>query len=342
MTAARPSQAGAKVAALAPGAADVFTHLGVPVAVVDGEGRVHQANAAAEDFFGASSAALAVRGLPAAFLPLLARAEGVVAHDLALSSGERTVRADVTLTPIGAWPGWRALVIASRKTDTAADPLAAAGIAAQLAHEIKNPLGGIRGAAQLLGQDAGPEARELIDLIQGEVDRVTRLVERLERLADHRPPARDPVNLHEVLQHVRLLARGFAPGVAVREAYDPSLPQIGGDREALIQLFLNLVKNAAEAIGEQGEITLATSFRHGHRIDGRPLPIEARVEDDGPGVTPAIAARLFTPFATTKASGGGLGLALVAKVAADHGGAVSYKRAGDSSVFKVAFAPFDA
>jgi len=339
---ARPAQADRNVTALAPGAADVFTHLGVPVAVVDGEGRVYQANAAAEDFFGASAAALSGRGLPAEFLPLLARVEGVVAHDLVLTSGERAVRADVTLTPIGAWPGWRALVVAPRTADTSADPLAAAGIAAQLAHEIKNPLGGIRGAAQLLGQDAGPEARELTDLIRDEVDRVTRLVERLERLADHRPPARDPVNLHEVLQHVRLLARGFAPGVAVREAYDPSLPQIGGDREALIQLFLNLVKNAAEAAGEQGEITLATSFRHGHRVDGRALPIEARVEDDGPGVAPSVAARLFTPFATTKPSGGGLGLALVAKIAADHGGAVSYRRSGERSVFKLALAPLGA
>lgn len=337
---ARLSPARAKISPIAPGAADVFTHLGVPVAVINGEGRVHQANAAAENFFGASAVALASRGLPPEFRSLLTRAEGVVAHDLALTTGERAIRADVTLTPIGAWPGWRALVIAPRAADAAADPLAAAGIAAQLAHEIKNPLGGIRGAAQLLGQDAGPEARELTDLIRDEVDRVTRLVERLETLADHRPSARDPVNLHEVLQHVRLLARGFAPNVAVREAYDPSLPQIAGDREALIQLFLNLVKNAVEATGERGEITLATSFRHGHRVDGRPLPIEARVEDDGPGVTSAISARLFTPFATTKPSGGGLGLALVAKIAADHGGAVSYKRLGGHSVFKVALAPF--
>lgn len=329
-----------KIARLRPGAADVLMHLGVPVLVVDGEDRIIDANAAAEELLGASAAMLGLRGLPAALAPLLSRADGVVAHDLALDVGGRVLRVDATLSLVGQWPGWRALVLSPRGEGAAADPLAAAGIAAQLAHEIKNPLGGIRGAAQLLGADAGPEARELTDLIRDEVDRVTRLVERLETLADTRPPERTAVNLHEVLQHVRLLARGFAPQVRVREAYDPSLPPVAGDREALIQLFLNLVKNAAEVIGETGEITLATAFRHGHRVDGRALPIEARVEDDGPGVAPAVAARLFTPFATTKPSGGGLGLALVAKIAADHGGAVRHLRHHGRTVFKVALAPF--
>ena len=207
-----------------------------------------------------------------------------------------------------------------------------------LAHEIKNPLGGIRGAAQLLGADVGPEGRELTDLIQAEVDRVTRLVERLEHLADVRPLVRAPVNLHEVLQHVRALARGFAPELRVREFYDPSLPPVEGDREALIQLFLNLVKNAAEATENKGEIILTTAYRHGHRVDGRKLPLLAGVSDNGPGLASHVAQRLFQPFATTKPSGGGLGLALVAKIAADHGGAVSHAREAGHTIFRVALA----
>ena len=331
----------ARLASLKPGAAEVLLHLGAPVLLVDGAGGIESANAAAEEFFGASAVTLAQRGLPAPLAALVALPGEVLAHDLALRVAARTVRVDVTLMPVGQWPGWRVLLLALRATDEAAsDPAALAHVAAQLAHEIKNPLGGIRGAAQLLGADVGPEARELTQLIQTEVDRVTRLVERLENLADIRPLAREPVNLHEVLQHVRNLARGFAPGLRVREAYDPSLPPVAGDREALIQLFLNLVKNAAEATENAGEILLSTAYRHGHRVDGRKLPIVAGVSDDGAGIPAHIAARLFQPFATTKPSGGGLGLALVARIAASHEGAVAHAREGDRTVFRLALAPW--
>ncbi len=330
----------ARLVSLKPGAAEVLLHLGAPVLLLDGANGIEEANAAAEEFFGASAAALARRGLPEPLAALVARPGEVLAHDLMLSVSGRDVRADVTLMPVGRWPGWRVMLLSPRAaSEASADPAALAGVAAQLAHEIKNPLGGIRGAAQLLGADVSPEGRELTQLIQFEVDRVTRLVERLEHLTDRRPLAADAVNLHEVLQHVRSLARGFAPELTVREMYDPSLPPVMGDREALIQLFLNLVKNAAEATDNNGEILLTTAFRHGHRVDGRKLPIVAGVSDDGPGLAPQIAARLFQPFATTKPSGGGLGLALVAKIAAGHGGAVAHAREGDRTVFRVALAP---
>lgn len=330
----------ARLALLKPGAAEVLLHLGAPALLIDGAGGIESANAAAEEFFGASAAGLAGRGLPGPLAALVARPGEVLAHDLALSIGGRAVRADITLTPVGQWPGWRVMLVAPRVgSEVAAAPDALAIVAAQLAHEIKNPLGGIRGAAQLLGADVGPEGRELTQLIQSEVDRVTRLVERLEHLADPRPLACEAVNLHEVLQHVRGLARGSAPGLLVREAYDPSLPPVLGDREALIQLFLNLMKNAAEAIDSRGDILLTTGFRHGHRVDGRKLPIIAGVSDNGPGLAPHMAARLFQPFATTKPGGSGLGLALVAKIAAGHGGAVSHAREGGRTVFRVALAP---
>jgi len=329
----------ARLAALRPGAAEVLLHLGLPMLLLDGAGDVEEANAAAEELFGVSAAALIGCGLPPPLSTLGQRPGHVLAHDLALVLGGQSLIADVTLTPVGQWPGWRVMLLSPRATaDPAADRGALAEVAAQLAHEIKNPLGGIRGAAQLLGADVGPEGRELTDLIQAEVDRVTRLVERLEHLADVRPLVRAPVNLHEVLQHVRALARGFAPELRVREFYDPSLPPVEGDREALIQLFLNLVKNAAEATENKGEIILTTAYRHGHRVDGRKLPLLAGVSDNGPGLASHVAQRLFQPFATTKPSGGGLGLALVAKIAADHGGAVSHAREAGHTIFRVALA----
>ena len=335
----KPSARLAKLAALRPGAAEVLLHLGLPMLLLDGAGEVEEANAAAEELFGASAAAMIGRGLPPPLATLAQRPGEVLAHDLALALGGRTLIADVTLTPVGRWPGWRVMLLSPRAgADLVADHGALAEVAAQLAHEIKNPLGGIRGAAQLLGADVGPEGRELTQLIQAEVDRVTRLVERLEHLADVRPLARAPVNLHEVLQHVRALARGFAPGMRVREVYDPSLPPVEGDREALIQLFLNLVKNAAEATDNMGEVILTTAYRHGHRVDGRKLPLLAGVSDNGPGLASHVAQRLFQPFATTKPSGGGLGLALVAKIAADHGGAVAHAREAGRTVFRVALA----
>ncbi len=330
----------ARLASLRPGAAEVLLHLGAPVLLIDGRGGVDEANAAAEELFGVSAATLIGRGLPVSLAELAAHPGEVLAHDLLLILGGRALRLDVTLTPVGQWPGWRVMLLSPRTEPQATpDPMALAEVAAQLAHEIKNPLGGIRGAAQLLGADVGPEGRELTQLIQAEVDRVTRLVERLENLADVRPVAREAVNLHEVLQHVRSLARGFAPGLRVREAYDPSLPLVAGDREALIQLFLNLVKNAAEATENEGEVVLTTTYRHGHRVDGRKLPIVAGVSDDGPGIPPHISPRLFQPFATTKPSGGGLGLALVAKLTAGHGGAVTHAREDGRTVFRVALAP---
>jgi two-component system nitrogen regulation sensor histidine kinase GlnL len=333
-------RARAQLASLKPGAAEILLHLGAPVLLIDGVGGIEQANAAAEEYFGASAGVLATRGLPAPLAALVARPGEVLAHDLGLEVGDRELRADVTLMPVGRWPGWRVMLIAPRADAQApVDSAAITTVAAQLAHEIKNPLGGIRGAAQLLGADVGPEGRELTQLIQTEVDRVTRLVERLERLADERPLAAEPVNLHEVLQHVCRLTRGFAPGLLVREVYDPSLPDVLGDREALIQLFLNLVKNAAEAIGIKGEILLTTAYRHGNRIAGRKLPIVVGVSDNGPGLTQHVSQRLFQPLVTTKPSGGGLGLALVAKIAASHGGAVSHTREGDRTIFRVALAP---
>lgn len=206
------------------------------------------------------------------------------------------------------------------------------GLAAVLAHEIKNPLSGIRGAAQLLEPGLADEDRALTQLICAESDRICKLVDRMEVFGDERPMAHDAVNIHDVLHHVRQIAeKGFAQHIAIHEIYDPSLPSVPGNRDKLIQVFLNLVKNAAEAIGRDrsdGQINLYTSFRPGVRLSVPgsrkrvSLPLEIAVEDNGLGIPPDLRPHLFDPFVTTKSDGTGLGLALVAKIIGDHGGII--------------------
>ena len=219
------------------------------------------------------------------------------------------------------------------------------GMASVLAHEIKNPLSGIRGAAQLLEQNLSDEDRALTRLICTETDRIKALVDRMEVFGDERPISRSPVNIHDVLEHVRILAQaGFAKGISVVEEYDPSLPPVPGNRDQLIQAFLNLIKNAAEALGgnkTSDRITIQTSFRPGVRmmVPGAEtriaLPLMIEIEDNGKGVPEHLKAHLFDPFVTTKTGGTGLGLALVAKIIGDHGGVIECESENNKTVFRV-------
>jgi two-component system nitrogen regulation sensor histidine kinase GlnL len=216
-------------------------------------------------------------------------------------------------------------------------------MAAMLAHEVKNPLSGIRGAAQLLEQDADASARQLTQLICDETDRIVALVDRMEAFSEHQPLSRSAVNIHEVLERVRRIAQsGFARHVRFGEEYDPSLPPVHGNRDLLVQVFLNLIKNAAEATpATGGEIILATAYRHGRRLataaGGRPLqvPLMVSITDNGSGIPEELKAHLFDPFVTTKRNGTGLGLALVAKVIGDHGGIIEFDSHPRRTVFRV-------
>jgi two-component system nitrogen regulation sensor histidine kinase GlnL len=207
----------------------------------------------------------------------------------------------------------------------------AAGVmAAMLAHEVKNPLAGIRGAAQLLRDEVSPEHQSLTDLICMEADRIRDLLAQVEIFDDSVSSSTQSVNIHEVLQYVLSIAKtGFAPNITFKERYDPSLPPVIGHRDLLVQLLLNLVKNAAEALNgiENPTITFTTAYRSGYHIrshnDERvSLPIMVSVEDNGVGIPENMRGRLFEPFVSSKEDGRGLGLAIVAKIATDLGAAV--------------------
>jgi two-component system nitrogen regulation sensor histidine kinase GlnL len=218
-----------------------------------------------------------------------------------------------------------------------------AGLAETLAHEVKNPLSGIRGAAQLLIPALGDEDKSLVQLICDETDRICALVDRMDAFSAPGRIERKPVNIHVVLEHVRRLAQnGFARHLRIVERYDPSLPDVECDRDQLIQVFLNLIKNAAESAPEEGgQITLRTQYQHGFRMsvgaagDRLELPIAVEVQDNGPGVPADMVDHLFQPFVSTKPKGSGLGLSLVAKIVGEHGGLVSYADGLPGAVFKV-------
>ncbi len=355
-----PFPTGRSAADQAPFKAAAFDLNPEPIVVLDGAGELAAANEAAQALFGQAFAQLShgafADGLTAdsplaGLIERCRRLDGPVRDRRVEITplGYPTFEADVLAAPIGAGGVLLDLRSRDRGREVGADTpnlLAAAGLGRMLAHEIRNPLAGIRGAAQLLRSGLGPEDIPLAQLIIDETDRIGRLVDRMEAFSEDAAPHRKAVNIHRVLDRVRTLAAsGLADGLVLHETYDPSLPPVWGEEDQLIQLFLNLVKNAAEAAhgrGDgRGEITISTSYRHGARVrpkEGGPLaeaPLEVRITDNGPGAPADLRDHLFEPFVTSKPAGAGLGLALVAKVAAAHGGLVDFESEPGRTVFRV-------
>ncbi len=218
------------------------------------------------------------------------------------------------------------------------------GLASMLAHEIKNPLSGIKGAAQLLATSVDSEDQSLTQLICDETDRIVKLVDRMEVFSDERMRERDPVNIHSVLDHVRNLAlNGFGKGVRFIENYDPSLPPVLANRDQLVQVFINLVKNACEAmdLNDDPRITFSTAFRPGIKMSSPgnkekvSLPLEFTISDNGSGIAESLIGHVFDPFVTTKSNGTGLGLALVSKIVGDHGGVIEVVPDNEGTKFRI-------
>jgi two-component system nitrogen regulation sensor histidine kinase GlnL len=335
-----------------PDPAALLSALPVPVVVLSQDNMFLFVNQAAEQFLGLSASQLGgmkLSDLLSEDHPIFALVAQVRMADVTISDhamnfeSPRLRKTGITVqgSPFPEEHGAVVLVLqdasAARALDRQLTFRSAArsvtGMAAILAHEVKNPLSGIRGAAQLLEGSVGEADRELTVLIREEADRIRDLVDRMEVFGE-KPIERGPVNIHRVLERVRRLAQsGFAAHINIREIYDPSLPSVLGNRDQLVQVILNLVKNAAEAITmsdavTHGEIVLTTAYQHGmwlavlgsdHRMH---LPLVVCVRDNGPGIPDDIMPNLFDPFVSSKPSGSGLGLALVAKIVADHGGLI--------------------
>lgn len=344
-----------------PSPSALWASLPLPALLVGADNRITEVNPAAETFLNLSSRSLV--GHPVldrlsidapmddAFARARANQAPLFIAEADVTTGERApVQCALQVAPLQDAEGVLILLISPREIadrlgrslSISAAAKSAIGMAEMLAHEIKNPLAGISGAAQLLAMGLSPEDRELTDLIVEETRRVVKLLEQVEQFGNLRPPARRAVNIHDALDRARRSALvGFGAQMTIVEDYDPSLPPTYVDPDQLMQVFLNLLKNASEAAGSKGgTIRLRTFYDHALRRrrkdgTGAPLPLQIEISDDGPGIPPEIAADIFEPFVSGRENGTGLGLALVSKIISDHEGWISVDSAPGKTVFRL-------
>ena len=342
-----------------PVSAEIIAASPTALLLINAEGIIVQANAATEVLLNLSVQHLIGRFIPDVLIVPDSYEPGgegaFAAYDIVMKTKKGTrFRADFLVTPLPEHAGWHLISLQAgaaahrmgHRLEGGAGGRAAVRIAAMLAHEIKNPLSGIRGAAQLLSSDQDEGGKRLTKLIRDEVDRITALIDRMEGFTDTRPLERKAENIHSIIDHARAVAlSGFGAKIDIRESYDPSLPPVLVHRDSMVQVVLNLLKNASEtAVSDKPRhVVVTTAFRHGVSVavDGGArklsLPIEMCVIDDGPGAPAEIADQLFDPFVSAKVKGQGLGLALVDKLVRDMGGIVQYAREGtpERTVFRV-------
>jgi len=339
----------------------IWASLPIPALLIDAAGLIVNINPAAEDFLNASTRSM--KGQPVfdrlsidapmeeAILRARLNRAALSINDADVTTGEKPpVQCQLQIAPMQDNPDIVMLLIwpreiadkLGRATAVKSAAKSAIGMAEMLAHEIKNPLAGISGAAQLLAMNLSAEDREFSDLIVEETRRIVKLLEQVEQFGNLRPPERREVNIHDALDKARRSAMlGFAAKMTLIEDYDPSLPATFADPDQLMQVFLNLIRNAAEAAGPGGgTIRLRTFYDLSLRLrrkdgSGSPLALQIEIIDDGPGLPEEIARNVFEPFVSGRENGTGLGLALVSKIISDHDGWIAVDSAPGRTVFRV-------
>jgi len=357
---------GQRVTSLQIDPAGILASMPNPVFVIDDDDRFSYMNNAAEIFF--QSSAVILTGMPlstlipadSALFSMLSRARAqqlsVADQGVEFASPRIGLKlVNVQISPFGERGGDDGRLLVTFQERALAERLrgqsvfhgaarSISAMAALLAHEVKNPLAGIKGAAQLLQADLGPEAGELTRMIVEEADRIAALLDRMEGFAGGGSVVLGPVNIHEILDHCLDVAKAsFGAHLTVSRSYDPSLPPMSGHRDLLIQTFLNIIKNASEATEYKDKLVVKTSYSRGRRLSAGSnraqlhVPIQVEITDSGPGIPSEIRDHIFDPFVSGRAGGSGLGLAMVASVVADHGGMVEVDSSAGATTFRINF-----
>ncbi len=338
----------------------LWSSLPVPALVIDASDIITEINPAAELFLNASAKSMVGQPiwdkvmidapLEDAFDRARRHGTPLFVNDADVGTGDGPpVECNLQIAPLADTPGHMLFLISSRELagrmtrnqGVKSSAKSAIGMAEMLAHEIKNPLAGITGAAQLLSMNLKPEDLELTDLIVEESRRIVKLLEQVEQFGNLSKPEQKPVNIHDVLDRARRSALvSYGAHMNIVEEYDPSLPPAEGDADQLLQVVLNLLKNASEAAKIKGTIRIKTYYEHSFRMrrsdgSGQALPLQVEIIDDGPGLPAGLEGDVFEPFVSGRENGTGLGLALVSKIISDHNGLITVDSVPGRTVFRL-------
>jgi two-component system nitrogen regulation sensor histidine kinase GlnL len=334
-----------------PDSSQILANVPVPVILIAPDNGIAFANDASEAFFGRSKRKLEGQPITSVLVfesdrmngALVARENDISAQDMELKSAQGSITVDINISVLPSDPDWRIAIISPRhggrehigeQKDSGQQQ--AMGAPAILGHEIKNPLAGIKGAAQLLARRVDEKSQPLTELIVNEVDRIARLLDQMQKLGRSEPPELAPANVHLLIERaIRSLraANRAMPELSIN--YDPSLPEVMIDADGMVQILINLLQNAVDALQGRldGVIGISTRFVMSGAlretdIERRTvkLPVEIAISDNGPGVPEHIEDELFSPFVTTKRDGQGLGLAIVRKLVQQMNSRIMFER----------------